>query len=151
MGGNYKGFNFSVVLQGMTNRQISVENNVIDHFGMDFSTTNGQAYTSATGRWTPETADKATLPRLAVSAANNNSMFSTFYLKNGNYVRLRNAEIGYSLPYSLLKRMRISGLKIFMDGENLFTIAGFKGMDTEVTPYSYPIQRVVSAGISIKL
>jgi hypothetical protein len=47
--------------------------------------------------------------------------------------------------------MRISGLKIFMDGENLFTIAGFKGMDTEVMPYSYPIQRVVSAGISIKL
>jgi TonB-linked SusC/RagA family outer membrane protein len=151
MGANYKGFNFSVVLQGVANRQISVENNVIGHFGLDFSTTNGQAYTSTTGRWTPETADWATLPRLAVSAANNNSMFSTFYLKNGNYVRLRNAEIGYSLPYSLLKRMRISGLKIFMDGENLFTIAGFKGMDTEVMPYSYPIQRVVSAGISIKL
>jgi len=86
-----------------------------------------------------------------VSAATNNSMFSSFYLKNGNYLRLRNAEIGYSLPYSLLRRVRIAGLKIFLDGENLFTIAGFKGMDPEVAPFSYPIQRVVSAGVSIKL
>ncbi|HEY8915849.1 MAG TPA: SusC/RagA family TonB-linked outer membrane protein [Chitinophaga sp.] len=151
LGANYKGFNFSVIIQGVANRQISVENNVIDHFGLDYSTTNGQAYASATGRWTPETADRATLSRLAVSAANNNSLFSTFYLKNGNYVRLRNAELGYSLPYSLLKRIRISGLKIFLDGENLFTIAGFKGMDPEVMPNSYPIQRVVTAGVNIKL
>ena len=69
----------------------------------------------------------------------------------GNYVRLRNAELGYSLPYSLLSRIRISGLKIFLDGENLFTLAGFKGMDPEVMPNSYPIQRVVTAGVSIKL
>ena len=118
---------------------------------MDYNTTNGQVYENATGRWTPETANEATLSRLAVSATNNNTMFSTFYLKNGNYVRLKNAEIGYSLPYSLLKRIRISGLKIFVDGENLFTIAGFKGMDPEVQPYSYPLQRVVSTGVSIKL
>lgn len=151
LGGNYKGFNISFVIQGVGNRQISVMNNVVDHFGLDLSTTNGQTYGAATGRWTPETASVATLPRLAVSAANNNSMFSTFYLRNGDYVRLRNAEIGYSLPYSLLRRIRISGLKIFLDGENLFTLAGFKGMDPEVTPNSYPIQRVVTAGVSIKL
>ncbi|OMP79357.1 hypothetical protein BW716_09680 [[Flexibacter] sp. ATCC 35208] len=151
LGGNYKGFNFSLVIQGVGNRQISALNNAVDHFGMDYNTTNGQVYENATGRWTPETAGEATLSRLAVSATNNNTMFSTFYLKNGNYLRLKNAEIGYSLPYSLLKRIRISGLKIFVDGENLFTIAGFKGMDPEVQPYSYPIQRVVSTGVSIKL
>lgn len=151
LGATYKGFNFSVIVQGVGNRQISAMNNVVDHFGMDYSTTNGQVYENATGRWTPETGDKATLSRLAVSAANNNSLFSTFYLKSGNYVRLRNAEIGYSLPYSLLKRIRISGLKIFVDGQNLLTLAGFKGMDPEVQPNSYPIQRVVSTGVSIKL
>lgn len=151
LGANYKGFNFSIIVQGVANRQINVQNNVIDHFGLDYSTTNAQAYASATGRWTPETAGQATLPRLAVSAANNNYLFSTYYLKSGNYVRLRNAELGYSLPYSLLRRMRISGLKIFLDGENLFTIAGFKGMDPEVMPSNYPIQRVVTAGVNIKL
>nr|WP_188315934.1 SusC/RagA family TonB-linked outer membrane protein [Chitinophaga agrisoli] len=151
LGGNYKGFNFSFIIQGVGNRQISVQNDAIDHFGLDFSTTNRQTYEGATGRWTPETANSATLSRLAVSAANNNAMFSSFYLRNGNYVRLRNAEIGYSLPYSLLKRARISGLKIFLDGENLFTIAGFKGVDPEVMPSFYPIQRVLTAGVSIKL
>lgn len=151
LGGDYKGFNVSFVIQGVTNREISVQNSVIGHFGLDNSTTNMQAFESATGRWTPETADIATLPRLSVAAANNNSLFSSFYIKNGNYVRLRNAEIGYSLPYSLLKRIRISGMKIFLDGQNLFTLSGFKGMDPEVTPYSYPLQRVVTAGVSIKL
>lgn len=151
MGGNYKGFNVSFVLQGVSNRQISVQNNVIGHFGMDNSTTNAQVFENATGRWTPETAAEATLPRLAISAANNNGLFSSYYIKSGDYLRLRNAEIGYSLPYSLLQRARISGLRIFVNGENLFTVAGFKGMDTEVSPFNYPIQRVINAGVSIKL
>jgi TonB-linked SusC/RagA family outer membrane protein len=151
LGGNYKGFNVSLVFQGVANRQMSVMYNTIDNYGLDANTTNAQVYQSATGRWTPETAGTATLPRLAVSAATNNQVFSTFYLKNGDYMRLRNAEIGYSLPYSVLRRMRISGLKIFFDGENLFTIAGFKGVDPEVAPGAYPIQRVVTAGVSIKL
>ena len=151
LGANYKGFNFSVIIQGVTNRQINVENNVIDNFGLDFSTTNGQVYQNATNRWTPETASTAALPRLAVSGSPNNTMFSSFWLKSGDYVRLKNAEIGYSLPAKLLKRFRISGLKIFVDGENLATLAGFKGMDPEVMPGNYPIQRVISTGVSLKL
>lgn len=151
LGANYKGFNFSVIIQGVKNRMVSVQYNTVDNSGLNASTLNAQVYESATGRWTPETASAATLPRLAVSGYTNNSLFSTFYLKSGDYLRLKNAEIGYSLPYSILRKAHISGLKIFVNAENLLTIAGFKGLDPEVTPYSYPIQRVVSTGISIKL
>ncbi|MDB5002505.1 MAG: TonB dependent receptor [Mucilaginibacter sp.] len=150
-GFSYKGFSFSAIIQGVTNRQISVENNVIDNFGLDFSTNNGQAYLSSTGRWTPETASTATLPRLAVSTAGSNAQFSSFWLKSGDYVRLKNAEIGYSLPYNATRHLKLAGIRFFVNGENLVTLAGFKGMDPEVTPGSYPIQRVLNAGLTIKL
>ncbi|WPU96391.1 SusC/RagA family TonB-linked outer membrane protein [Mucilaginibacter sabulilitoris] len=151
-GFNYKGFSLSVIFQGVKNRQINSQNPAVDHFGIDglFTSTN-QVFENATGRWTPETANTATLPRLAQSAFNNNSQFSTFWLKSGDYLRLKNAEIGYTIPHAVTKRLRLSGLRVFVNGENLFTVAGFKGLDPEVTPYNYPIQRVLNAGISIKL
>lgn len=151
LGANYKGFSFSAILQGVANRQINVQNNVIDNFGLDNSNVPQQTYLAATGRWTPETANTATLPRLALSGYNNNNMFSTFYLKSGNYMRLKNAELGYTLPYTFTKKLRISGLKVFVNGENLLTASAFKGEDPEVGPYNYPVQRVFNAGFSIKL
>jgi TonB-linked SusC/RagA family outer membrane protein len=150
-GFNYKEFSFSAIIQGVTNRQMNVLNNLVEHSGLDGSTNTAQAYLDATGRWTPETATIATLPRLAVSTSGNNNQFSTFWLKSGDYVRLKNIEIGYSLPYNVTKRMKISGLRFFVNGENLVTIAGFKGMDPEVGPGTYPIQRVFNGGITIKL
>lgn len=150
-GFNYKGFNVSVLVQGVSNRQINAENNTVDHFGLDFSTATNQAYENSTGRWTPETANTATLPRLSQQAFNNNGRFSTFWVKNGDYVRLKNAEVGYTFPLSITKKLRLSGLKLFVNGENLATIAGFKGMDPEVVPYNYPLQRVFNAGLSVKL
>jgi len=150
-GFNYKGFNASVLLQGVSNRQITTLNNAVDNMGLSFSTNNVQSYENTSGRWTPETASIATLPRLAVSGSNNNSQLSTFYVKNGNYMRIKNAELGYTLPYSVTKRLRLSGIKVFVNGENLYTFSGFKGLDPEVTPTAYPIQRVFNAGISVKL
>ncbi len=151
-GFNYKGFSLTVILQGVTNRQINSQNQTVDHFGIDgFFTSTNQVYENATGRWTPETATTATLPRLAQSAFTNNAQFSTFWLKSGNYFRVKNAEVGYTIPQSLTKKMRLSGLRVFVNAENLATIAGFKGLDPEVTPINYPIQRVLNAGVSVKL
>jgi hypothetical protein len=72
-------------------------------------------------------------------------------------VRLKNAEIGYTLPYSFSKKLRLSGIRVFVNGENLATLSGFKGIDPEVymgNPLNanpYPIQRVINAGVSVKL
>jgi TonB-linked SusC/RagA family outer membrane protein len=152
-GFNYKGFSFSAIIQGVTNRQIYTGgNNIVNQFGLDYSTINQQAYVSSTGRWTPETASIATLPRLAVSAYSNNGLVSSFYVKSGDYVRLKNAEIGYTFPNSITQRLRIAGLRVFVNGENLATLAGFKGIDPEETTMgAYPVQRVVNAGVTVKL
>lgn len=162
LGFNYKGFEFSMMLQGVFNRTINVGNSVFNGFegvnsafGVIPLPPYGQAYGNVLNRWTPETAATAAFPRLSLDNKDNVETFSSFTLKNGNYIRLKNAEIGYTLPNAFAKRLRLSGIKVFVDAENLYTIAGYRGfdgMDPEVYSVgAYPIQRVVNLGLSVKL
>jgi hypothetical protein len=111
---------------------------------------SGQGYESLAGRWTPETAGTATMPRLSLGNANNTA-WSTLYVRSGNYLRLKNAEIGYNLPALWARKIRVSGIRVFVNGENLVTLYGYKGMDPEVNNVAYPIQRVFNVGINVKL
>jgi len=162
LGFNYKGFEFSMIIQGVFNRNITVGGNEFNGFegvnsayGIIPIPPYGQAYGNVLNRWTPETAATAAYPRLSLDNKNNVETFSSFDVKNGNYIRLKNAEIGYNLPNAFARRLRLSGIKVFADGENLYTIAGYKGfdgMDPEVYNVgSYPIQRVINLGLSVKL
>ncbi|MFD0793070.1 SusC/RagA family TonB-linked outer membrane protein [Mucilaginibacter litoreus] len=154
-GFNYKGFNVGVLLQGVTNRDIAFSQGDITQGFMGKGgfggAPYGQAYNTILNRWTPETAATATFPRLTAGANANNGAMSTFYVHSGNYVRLKNAEIGYTLPHSITSKFNVSNLRFFVNGENLVTIAGYKGMDPEVNGIAYPIQRVFNAGVSVKL
>lgn len=153
VGFNFKGFNFSAILQGVANRQILYDNALVNGFaGVGFLglVYSGQGYESLAGRWTPETAGSATMPRLSLGNANNTA-WSTLYVRSGNYLRLKNAEIGYSLPALWARKISVSGIRLFVNGENLVTLYGYKGMDPEVNNVAYPIQRVFNAGINVKL
>lgn len=161
VGFNYQGFSASVVLQGVFNRQINIENQMTQPFeGVSLFgyPPAGQAYSIASSRWSPETATRAKLPELSV--VNNelngyNAEFSSFWLRSGDYLRVKNAEIGYTLPYQWANRLKLSNIRVFVDGENLFTIAGYGNMDPEVYPSGqnlpYPMQRVISVGVNVKL
>ncbi|MDN5284272.1 MAG: SusC/RagA family TonB-linked outer membrane protein [Mucilaginibacter sp.] len=150
---NYKGFSVSVLMQGVANRQFIYNSNLVNGFagvgpfGNNFS---GQGYDALTGRWTPETAAIATLPRLSLGNLNN-ALLSTLNIRSGNYMRLKNAEVGYSLPYAWAHKLRLSGIRVFANGENLYTFYRYKDVDPEVNGLIYPIQRVFNAGINIKL
>ncbi|MDB5088132.1 MAG: SusC/RagA family TonB-linked outer membrane protein [Mucilaginibacter sp.] len=159
IGFNYNGFNVSAIVQGVTNRQISINDNQFSGFngvGQFGNQYIGQGYDALTTRWTPETANTAELPRLSLGNANNTAT-SSFWIRSGDYLRLKNAEVGYTLPYSVSKKLRLSSIKVFVNGENLATLSGFKGIDPEVyfgnplNPNPYPIQRVINAGVSVKL
>jgi len=159
IGFNYKGFSFSAILQGVTNRQISIADNAYSGFigaGQFGTQYVGQGYDVLNSRWTPETASSALLPRLSLGNLNNTSL-SSFDIKSGNYLRLKNAEIGYSLPQEFCRKLKLVGIRVFANGENLLTLSGFKGQDPEVyygDPLNYnpyPIQRVFNAGVTIKL
>jgi hypothetical protein len=141
-------------MQGVTNHQIIYNNNLVNGFaglGQFGNIYQGQGYDALTGRWTPETADIATLPRLSSTGNVNNGLLSTLYIRSANYMRLKNAEVGYSLPLEWARKLRLSGIRVFANGENLYTFYGYKGVDPEVYGLAYPIQRVFNAGINIKL
>lgn len=108
--------------------------------------------------WTPETPN-TNIPRLAGTDANNNGRLSDRYVENGSYLRLRNVQLGYTLPSALVKKAMLQNVRLFVSGQNLFTITGYSGIDPEVgqsTSLSrgvdygiYPQSRVITGGISI--
>lgn len=147
-GFNFKGFDANVLLQGVQNRT---------YFSSDyaFGSGTGQAFSNIIDRWTPETSTAATYPRLTPGINGNNDPFilsrqSTFWMHSGNYFRIKNVEIGYTLPYALAKRLKLSGVRFFANGLNLFTHAAYDRLDPEVNGQVYPIQRVINFGINIK-
>lgn len=141
----YKNFDLSFLIQGAA----GAENYVFTNSGEsgDFL----QSY--AQGRWTP-TNTSANKPRTfdrdnEYWASNQN----TYFLRSTDYVRLKNMELGYSLPKSVLDRIGIRKLRIFVSGYNLLTYSPYyKNFDPEASNgqgWSYPLQRVVNTGVSI--
>lgn len=104
----------------------------------------------ADNRWTPEN-PSTSYPR----AWNRDeeywrSQANTFWLQNMNYVRLKNMEVGYTLPASVNNALGIDGLRVYVNGLNLLTISKEKLIDPEVEQgTSYPLQRVISGGITL--
>ncbi len=78
---------------------------------------------------------------------------SGFHLQNASYMRLKNLEIGYSLPEKWLKRARIQGLRVYFSGYNLLTFTSLKYLDPEYsadTAYAYPISKTYTLGLNFK-
>lgn len=147
-GFNYNGFDFSMMLQGASRVSIYPSNDVAwDLFGY---------YDSHLGRWTPETASTATYPvlRTAAVANTNNYVLSTFWLKDGTYLRLKNLQIGYTFPKKWFKKTPINSVRIYANGYNLITFDNIQNVDPEMDPNTnngmyYPQQKIYNTGINI--
>jgi len=149
LGFRFKSFDFSALLQGVANRFVDLRGNAYFEFQNNGS---GQAYENHLNRWTPQTAATATYPRLSIgNNVNNQQPFSTYWYKNGDYVRLKNLEIGYTLPAVALKVIKLNSLRLFVNGLNLATFTGLDGVDPEVNRGAYPIQKLYNFGVNVKL
>ena len=92
-----------------------------------------------------------------------NREMSEWFVENGSYVRLKNLQIGYTIPSSITKKATISNLRVFVAAQNLFTITGYSGLDPEIGELGgnpiykgvdmgyYPQARSFMFGISMKL
>jgi hypothetical protein len=103
-------------------------------------------------RWTPENPSQDVFwPRLSLGVNENNSQSSSWWLKNGAFLRLKNFETGYTFLRKGMGKDRVmNNMRIFVRGTNLFTISEFKLWDPELSGYgfaAYPISRVVSVGV----
>ncbi|WP_316827967.1 SusC/RagA family TonB-linked outer membrane protein [Pedobacter miscanthi] len=145
---NYKGLDFSFTLNGTANRNVYF--NFINFASTGAAGGYGQALESSLLRWTPATASQAEYPRLSVGNNPNNSQVSSFWVKNGNYLRLRNVEIGYSLPASLIKLVGFTNIRVFANGLNLLTATSLNGIDPEVLSGNVPNQRIFNFGLNLQ-
>lgn len=144
---SWKGVDLSCMLQGATGRKdfwLNAFNNV------NFNTSRYAAtWDHWNNPWSVENRD-GTWPRLGGSG--NNTATSTFWLDDLSYLRVKNLQIGYSLPPSLLQRVHVASLRIAGSAENLATITSYRGLDPEKAGNNnnmYPIVKSYSLVIQL--
>jgi TonB-dependent starch-binding outer membrane protein SusC len=143
----FVGFDLNATIQGVNNLDRFLNAN--GQFPLEGDRNNALSYWI--NRWTPEN-PSTTLPRLG---GVNNSQFSSFYVEDMSYVRLRNLELGYAMPKSLGDKLGIQKLRIFVSGQNLFTYTKVENFDPEratggSTDLLTPLYKVFTTGINIK-
>jgi len=155
----HKGFDISALFQGVALTDFIV--------GGDYDDARNQYYIPGSGsgavanilanaddRWTPENpSDDVFWPRLSLGVNENNNQASTWWMKDGSFMRLKNFEMGYTfLRKGMGKDRAVNNLRLFVRGTNLFTLSSFNLWDPELAGNgfaAYPISRVISLGLDI--
>jgi len=146
---SYKSFDFSLYFTGAAKSSIFLSGTSMWPFydGLGVNNVLTEYYNN---RWTPENRG-AKYPAIDVGNNPNNFLNSTTWMKNGNYLRLRNLEVGYTLPQRVSGRIGVSSLRFFVNGMNLYTWDHIKIIDPESNDGTggYPLQRSFNAGLQI--
>ena len=147
----YKGFDATLFIQGAAD----VKSYVADRILGSLYDKNGQPTSIWLDRWTPTNTD-ASFPRVWNSYTQNNPQNtpSSFWVHDASYVRLKNIQIGYTLPEKVLNSIGIQKIRIFWTGNNLLTFTNFYDwVDPESplggTNWTYPIVKVNSIGLNL--
>ncbi|WP_169727975.1 SusC/RagA family TonB-linked outer membrane protein [Adhaeribacter aquaticus] len=152
----YKNFDLKLFIQGLQG------NETVNALKVFTENPNGQfnSYASRMNRWTPENPN-SNEPRMTQTDANQNITFSDRYVENGSYLRLRNLQIGYTLPQTLASRIKAKGLRVYVSADNLLTLTKYTGYEPEVgdrfnNPFywgvdvaTYPQARTFIGGLNI--
>ena len=144
----YKNFDFSCFFQGSARSSFWIDAENTSPFNNE--TQLLKAY--ADSHWSEDNRDLYALwPRLSPTVNKNNSQMSTWFMRNGNFLRLKSVEVGYTLPASLLKKMRLSNARIYVNGTNLLCFSKFKLWDVEMggNGLGYPIQKSYNLGLTV--
>ncbi|OAQ38979.1 SusC/RagA family TonB-linked outer membrane protein [Pedobacter psychrophilus] len=139
-----KGFDLNFVVQGVTGNSVNLNQGIFQAFQ-----NNGNISAIAVGRWTPETANSATYPRLSSVNDINNFQNSSFWIKDGSFVKLRSVEFGYSIPKQFLNKVKIGDARFFVNGNNLFSFDHIEYGDPESLT-GYPVLRTFVLGTKIQ-
>lgn len=151
----YKGWDFSVMLQGAANTSLKLNGAAVwafPNFGQDQV---GKVKPMHLDRWTEATKDNAKYPRLTYGKDDNNkNENSSLFLYNSSYMRVKNVEIGYTLPKSAIRFAGLQNVRVYIQGMNLLTFDGLDDVDVDPETQNgngawYPIQRIFNFGIDI--
>ncbi len=140
----YKGFDFSMLLQGQGRARY--------YYAplMDPQSGNVEYY-AAKNAWTLDNPD-SNYPRLGSTVSNGGVNRSSFYYRNAAFLRLKNLEIGYTIPQKAFGKVPVKGLRVYLAGYNLLTLSGLKEIDPETSDegfQNYPQMRIFNAGVKL--
>jgi hypothetical protein len=161
----YKGFDLEVLFQGAAGASV----NLLDNRNQVVAfVNNGNAYDIAKGAWAYypvqgiDTRATARYPRLTTQNNENNYQTSSLWIKNADYLKLRNLELGYNFDARKLQQAGVDNLRVYLTGQNLFTITSYSGQDPEIDttsvwssgidyPSFYPRVATVLLGLNLSL
>jgi TonB-dependent starch-binding outer membrane protein SusC len=106
---------------------------------------NNNYQTEWLDRWS-ETNPNGSYPRLTTFDSNNNSRPSDFYVEDGSFLRLKNLQIGYSLPRSITEKAKMKSLRVYASFDNLLTITGYTGLDPEIGTSGWILDTAIDKG-----
>ncbi len=144
----FKQFDLSCFFQGLTNESfwISPQNT------RPFVNGNQLLKAYADDHWSERNGNVMALwPRLAAVSNANSQRLSTWFMRDGTFMRLKNAEAGYTFDRDQLRRLRMESLRLYVSGSNLLSWSRFKLWDVEMAGngLGYPVQRVINMGVQV--
>lgn len=154
LNGGFKNFDFNLMVQGEGGRNNQVN---LGQFFFPLENNSNVQRDAYENRWTAANPDpNAAYPKLRnIASAFFNTNRVDFWYRDATFLRLKNAQIGYTLPKKVISRAGMSSLRLYVSGENLFTLSDFyKGWDPEMNTggdaWYYPLSKLYVAGISLK-
>lgn len=148
---NYKNFDFSFLLQGIGD--VAVRNDAKSYTdfwsAIESSSNKGARLLNA---WSPSNPN-SNIPAVALTDDNFEARLSTYFIENGSYLKLRNAQIGYTFNKQLVGKLKMQNLRVYLGGDNLAILMkskSFTGLDPENPGFGYPNPLVVTAGINVR-
>ena len=141
----WRNFDFSLLLQGQARARYY-------YSALTDPVSGNLEKEMAEKAWTLTNTD-SNYPRLGSTVSNPGTMASSFYQKNAAFLRLKNIELGYSIPQNVVfTKMGIKNLRVYVAGYNLFTISALKNVDPETSDSSfqtYPQMRIFNSGVKL--
>ena len=152
----YAGFDVSAFFTGSEGNEIYNYNKIYT----DFPTfVNGNRYKRLVNSWTPTNTDTK-IPALSSTIQNGETNPNSFFVEDGSYFRLKNLQVGYTLPDTSVKKMGMDSFRVYVQGTNIFTITDYDGIDPEVVRggnltlgvdwQNYPFSQIYTIGFNIK-
>lgn len=129
----WKNFDLNIFFQWSYGNDILNANRLV--FENPSSKQNTNMFASYINRWTPEN-PTSNMPR---ARAQGSSEYSSLYVENGSYLKLKNISLGYNFDAKLLKPLHISNARVYVSAENIATITGYSGSDPEVSTRNSPL------------
>ena len=160
-----KNFDFSGFFQGLANESFWIDAEATSPFAsyrtdaeIDNGTLKGKVLNNqllkayADSHWSEDNRDVYALwPRLSPEINQNNAQKSTWFMRDGSFLRLKTVELGYTLPKSWQKKVRTSSFRVYASATNLLNFSKFNLWDVEMggNGLGYPLQKVFNVGLNI--